>query len=67
MIYDVGNLINAQRQLQLWRTKEALCNVQRENRKAELMEKGIPKDQITDDDCAPVESKCCGCSKQRID
>lgn len=42
MIYDVGNLINAQRQLHAWRTKYSLWQVQRENNRQELIEKNVP-------------------------
>ncbi len=67
MIYDVGNLIAAQREIQSWRTKESLCSVMRENKRQELIESGVAEADISEEDCAPYESKCGGCCKRRID
>lgn len=65
MIYDVGSLINAQRQLHAWRTKFSLWEVQRENNRQDLLEKNIPEDEIKNDDIAPTQTKCC-CCKSRV-
>ena len=65
MIYDVGDLVNAQRQLHSWRTKESLWQVQRENNRQDLIEKNVPEDQIKDYEIAPTTRKCC-CCKNRV-
>ena len=41
MIYDVGNLINANRDLTIWRTKDSLYKLKKENMRQDLIKKGI--------------------------
>lgn len=40
MIYNVGDLIETQRVLQTWKTKESLYFATRENKRAELIAQG---------------------------
>lgn len=40
MIYNVGKLIDTQRVLQEWKTKESLYYALRSNKRAELIEQG---------------------------